>query len=32
VKLDPGAGAKLTLKMRRYQNVSTANFPWNRKL
>jgi hypothetical protein len=31
VKLDPGAGAKLTLKMRRYQNVPTAHFPWNRK-
>jgi hypothetical protein len=29
VKLDAAAGAKLTLRMRRYQNAPTAHFPWN---
>jgi hypothetical protein len=28
IKLDPGAGGKLTLKMRRYRNIPTARFPW----
>jgi hypothetical protein len=29
MKLDAAAGAKLTLRMRRYQNAPTAHFPWN---
>src|SRR4030095_15391703 len=28
VQLAPGAGAKLTLAMRRYANPPTAKFPW----
>jgi len=28
VKLGPGAGGELTLKMRRYKNIQTAHFPW----
>jgi hypothetical protein len=31
VTLDPGAGSKLTLKMRRYTNKPTARFPWDGK-
>ena len=30
VQLAPGAGAKLTLAMRRYANPPTAKFPWER--
>ena len=30
VKLAPGAGAKLTIKMQRYQNPPTFSFPWDR--
>jgi hypothetical protein len=30
VRLAPGAGAKLTLTMRRYVNIPTVRFPWNR--
>jgi len=30
VRLAPGAGAKLTLGMRRYANAPTVRFPWNR--
>ena len=30
VRLAPGAGAKLTLTMRRYVNTPTVKFPWNR--
>ena len=30
VHLAPGAGAKLTLTMRRYVNTPTVKFPWNR--
>jgi hypothetical protein len=30
VRLAPGAGAKLTLAMRRYANPPTAKFPWER--
>jgi hypothetical protein len=30
VRLAPGAGAKLTLTMRRYVNTPTVRFPWNR--
>lgn len=31
VKLAPGAGGKLTLKMRRYENRPTVRFPWDPK-
>jgi hypothetical protein len=31
VQLAPGAGAKLTLAMRRYANQPTVNFPWDRR-
>ena len=31
VKLSPGAGAKLSLTMKRYANQPTADFPWERK-
>jgi hypothetical protein len=31
VRLAPGAGARLTLTMRRYVNAPTVSFPWNRK-
>ena len=30
VRLAPGAGKKLTLKMERYANLPTLAFPWNR--
>ena len=30
VQLAPGAGATLTLAMRRYVNAPTAAFPWDR--
>lgn len=30
VKLDPGAGGKLSLKMRRYASDPTVRFPWDR--
>jgi hypothetical protein len=30
VELAPGAGAKLSLAMKRYANQPTAKFPWNR--
>ena len=30
VRLAPGAGATLTLAMRRYVNTPTVAFPWNR--
>jgi hypothetical protein len=30
VRLDPGAGAKLVLQMRRYVNLPTLAFPWDR--
>ena len=30
VRLEPGAGAKLTLKMRRFVNQPTVVFPWDR--
>jgi hypothetical protein len=30
VQLAPGAGAKLTLAMKRYANQPTAKFPWDR--
>jgi hypothetical protein len=30
VRLAPGAGAKLTLAMKRYANQPTAKFPWDR--
>ena len=30
VQLAPGAGAKLTLMMKRYANPPTAKFPWDR--
>lgn len=30
VRLSPGAGARLTLSMRRYVNRPTLNFPWDR--
>lgn len=30
VNLAPGAGAKLTLAMKRYANTPTAKFPWDR--
>jgi hypothetical protein len=30
VRLAPGAGAKLTLAMKRYTNQPTAKFPWDR--
>ncbi len=31
VRLAPGAGARLTLAMRRYTNAPTVQFPWDRK-
>ena len=31
VKLNPGAGGKLTLKTRRYVNRPTVRFPWEQK-
>jgi hypothetical protein len=31
IQLAPGAGARLTLDMRRYVNQPTVVFPWNRK-
>jgi hypothetical protein len=31
VRLAPGAGAKLTLEMKRYANPPTAKFPWDRQ-
>jgi hypothetical protein len=30
VRLEPGAGAKLTLKLRRFVNQPTVTFPWDR--
>ncbi len=30
LKLAPGAGARLTLKMKRYTNAPTLSFPWDR--
>jgi hypothetical protein len=30
VRLAPGAGAKVTLSMKRYANPPTAKFPWDR--
>ncbi len=30
VKLSPGSGARLKLKMKRYQNQPVMQFPWNR--
>jgi hypothetical protein len=30
VRLAPGAGATLTLAMRRYVNTPTVRFPWDR--
>ena len=30
VQLTPGAGAKLSLAMKRYANQPTAKFPWER--
>ena len=30
VQLAPGAGARLTLAMKRYANPPTAKFPWDR--
>jgi len=30
VQLAPGAGAKVTLVMKRYANPPTAKFPWDR--
>jgi hypothetical protein len=30
VRLAPGAGAKLTVKMKRFANQPTLNFPWDR--
>ncbi len=32
VRLAPGAGAKLTIKMKRFANQPTLNFPWDRPL
>jgi hypothetical protein len=29
-RLAPGAGAKLTIKMKRYENQPTLVFPWDR--
>jgi hypothetical protein len=31
VQLDPGAGAKLVLQMRRYAEAPTITLPWERK-
>jgi hypothetical protein len=31
VQLAPGAGAKLTLSMKRYAHAPTAKFPWERQ-
>jgi hypothetical protein len=31
VQLAPGAGAKMSLTMKRYANQPTAQFPWDRK-
>ena len=30
LRLAPGAGARLTLKMKRYTNAPTLTFPWDR--
>ena len=30
VRLGPGAGARIALKMRRYANVPTLTMPWDR--
>ncbi|MBL8217779.1 MAG: hypothetical protein JNL62_01035, partial [Bryobacterales bacterium] len=30
VKLAPGAGDRLTLKMKRYANAPTLRYPWDR--
>jgi hypothetical protein len=30
VRLAPGAGATLTLEMRRYANTPTVSLPWDR--
>ena len=30
VRLDPGCGQKLVLKMKRYANAPTARHPWHR--
>jgi hypothetical protein len=30
VRLSPGAGARLTVQMRRYVNRPTLAFPWDR--
>ncbi len=30
LRLDPGAGARLTFKMKRYANPPTLGFPWDR--
>ena len=30
VRLAPGAGARLVLKMKRYANQPTLSFPWDR--
>jgi hypothetical protein len=30
VRLAPGAGARLTLKMKRHVNAPTLSFPWDR--
>jgi hypothetical protein len=31
VRLAPGAGSRLTIKMNRYANEPTLKFPWDRK-
>jgi hypothetical protein len=31
VRLEPGAGAKLSLQMRRYAETPTISLPWERK-
>ena len=30
VQLEPGCGARLTLDLKRYVNLPTARFPWDR--
>jgi len=30
VRLEPGCGARLVLKMQRYTNPPTLTFPWDR--
>ncbi|MEG8054937.1 hypothetical protein QP185_20040 [Sphingomonas aerolata] len=30
IRLEPGAGARLSLRMRRYANRPTLAFPWDR--